>query len=73
VGAFTERIGFERPVVQAGMGGGLAGAELAAAVSDAGGLGTIGILGPGQLREEIAAASGRSSAPPLRLRAGPRS
>ena len=51
-----ERIGVERPVFQAGMGGGLAGAELAAAVSEAGGLGTIGILGPGQLREEIASA-----------------
>ena len=56
MGAFLERIGVELPVVQAGMGGGLAGAELAAAVSDAGGLGTIGILGPDQLREEIAAA-----------------
>jgi nitronate monooxygenase len=51
-----ERIGVELPVVQAGMGGGLAGHELAAAVSEAGGLGTIGILGPKQLREEIAAA-----------------
>jgi nitronate monooxygenase len=51
-----ERLGVELPVVQAGMGGGLAGARLAAAVSDAGGLGTIGILGPDQLREEIAAA-----------------
>ena len=39
-----DRIGLERPVVQAGMGGGLAMAELAAAVSDAGGLGTVGIL-----------------------------
>ncbi|HEY1238600.1 MAG TPA: nitronate monooxygenase [Solirubrobacterales bacterium] len=56
MGAFLERIGVERPVVQAGMGGGLAGHELAAAVSDAGGLGTIGILGPDRLREEIAAA-----------------
>jgi nitronate monooxygenase len=41
-----ERIGVEVPIVQPGMGGGLAGHELAAAVSDAGGLGTIGILGP---------------------------
>ena len=38
------------------MGGGLSGAELAAAVSAAGGLGTIGILGPSKLRSEIAAA-----------------
>ena len=56
MGAFLERIGAELPVVQAGMGGGLAGAELAAAVSHAGGLGTIGILGPDQLRDELAAA-----------------
>jgi nitronate monooxygenase len=46
----------ERPIVQAGMGGGLAGHELAAAASEAGGLGTIGILGPDVLRDEIAAA-----------------
>jgi NAD(P)H-dependent flavin oxidoreductase YrpB (nitropropane dioxygenase family) len=39
-----DRLGLEHPVVQAGMGGGLAMAELAAAVSNAGGLGTVGIL-----------------------------
>jgi nitronate monooxygenase len=44
VTAFTERLGLEHPVVQAGMGGGLARAPLAAAVSNAGGLGTVGIL-----------------------------
>jgi nitronate monooxygenase len=44
------------PVVQAGMGGGLAGRQLAAAVSAAGGLGTIGLLAPNDLRGEIAAA-----------------
>lgn len=38
------RLGLQTPVVQAGMGGGLAMAELAAAVSKAGGLGTVGIL-----------------------------
>ena len=51
-----ERIGVELPVVQAGMGGGLSGSELAAAVSEAGGLGTIGILGPDDLGAELAAA-----------------
>jgi nitronate monooxygenase len=56
VGALLERIGVEVPVVQAGMGGGLSGSQLAAAVSDAGGLGTIGILAPDDLRKEIAAA-----------------
>jgi NAD(P)H-dependent flavin oxidoreductase YrpB (nitropropane dioxygenase family) len=56
VGRLLERIGVERPIVQAGMGGGLAGAELAAAVSEAGGLGTIGILAPDALSGEVAGA-----------------
>jgi nitronate monooxygenase len=56
MGSFLDRLGVEKPVVQAGMGGGLAGHTLAAAVSDAGGLGTIGILAPDDLRNEIAAA-----------------
>jgi nitronate monooxygenase len=56
VGALLERLGVSVPVVQAGMGGGLAGHELAAAVSASGGLGTIGLLAPDGLREEIAAA-----------------
>ena len=48
-----ERLGIEVPVVQAGMGGGLSRAALAAAVSSAGGLGTIGILPPPLLRAEV--------------------
>ena len=55
VDRLLERIGVELPLFQAGMGGGIAGHELAAAVSEAGGLGTIGILDPPALREEIAA------------------
>src|SRR3954453_19565028 len=51
-----ERLGVELPVVQAGMGGGLSRHELAAAVSAAGGLGTIGILAPDDLRTEISPA-----------------
>jgi len=51
-----ERLGVAAPVVQAGMGGGLARHELAAAVSDAGGLGTIGFLGARALAGELAAA-----------------
>jgi nitronate monooxygenase len=58
-----EQIGLELPVVQAGMGGGLAGTELVAAVSEAGGLGTIGILGPDRLREELASARRLTDAP----------
>jgi nitronate monooxygenase len=48
-----ERLGISLPVFQAGMGGGLAGARLAAAVSEAGGLGTIGTLPPETLRREL--------------------
>ena len=55
MGPLLQRLGVELPIVQAGMGGGLADHELAAAVADAGGLGTIGILGPEELRAEIAA------------------
>lgn len=59
-----ERIGIELPVVQAGMGGGTTAHELAAAVSAAGGLGTIGILDPARLRDEIGAAR-RLTAKPI--------
>jgi NAD(P)H-dependent flavin oxidoreductase YrpB (nitropropane dioxygenase family) len=45
------------------MGGGLAGHELAAAVSAAGGLGMIGFLAPAQLSREIAAARALTAAP----------
>jgi NAD(P)H-dependent flavin oxidoreductase YrpB (nitropropane dioxygenase family) len=51
------------PVWQAGMGGGIARHELAAAVSEAGGLGTIGILPPAMLRAELRAARGLTSRP----------
>jgi nitronate monooxygenase len=56
VASLLERLGVELPVVQAGMGGGLAGPELAASVSDAGGLGTIGMAGPAPLAVDLAAA-----------------
>jgi NAD(P)H-dependent flavin oxidoreductase YrpB (nitropropane dioxygenase family) len=48
-----DRLSLEVPVVQAGMGGGIAGAELAAAVSCAGGLGTVGISGPKAFAAEL--------------------
>lgn len=56
MGSLLKQLGVDLPVVQAGMGGGLAGCHLAAAVSAAGGLGTIGFLAPADLRGEIAAA-----------------
>jgi len=58
-----ERLGVELPVVQAGMGGGIAGAPLAAAVSGAGGLGTVGFVSPEGLRAEVAAARERTDRP----------
>jgi nitronate monooxygenase len=48
----ADRLRLDVPVGQAGMGGGLAGAPLAA-VAKAGGLGTIGITTPRQLRTSI--------------------
>jgi nitronate monooxygenase len=63
VGALLQRLGVDLPVVQAGMGGGLSGHQLAAAVSAAGGLGTIGFLAPEDLRSEIAAARRLSDRP----------
>jgi len=51
-----ERLGIATPVVQAGMGGGLSRHELAAAVSEVGGLGTIAVSGPEAIEREFAAA-----------------
>jgi NAD(P)H-dependent flavin oxidoreductase YrpB (nitropropane dioxygenase family) len=45
-----DRLRLDAPVVQAGMGGGVAGAGLAAAVAAAGGLGTLGLAAPDALR-----------------------
>jgi nitronate monooxygenase len=48
-----DRLRLDVPVAQAGMGGGLAGPELAAAVAAAGGLGTLGLAPATDLREAI--------------------
>lgn len=53
---FVDRVGIEVPVVQAGMGGGIAGPRLAAAVSAAGGLGTLGMAAPASLTRQLTAA-----------------
>lgn len=58
-----ERLGVELPVVQAGMGGGLSRHELAAAVSEAGGLGTIAVSGAAAIRHELAAARALTGRP----------
>jgi len=58
-----ERLGVELPVVQAGMGGGISRHELAAAVSEAGGLGTIAVTGAAAIRRELAAARALTGRP----------
>jgi nitronate monooxygenase len=58
-----ERLGVDAPVVQAGMGGGLSRHELAAAVSEAGGLGTIAVSGAAAIERELAAARSLTGAP----------
>ena len=61
---FTERFGIELPIVSAGMGA-VAGAALAATVSEAGGLGTIALVGysPESALEEISAARALTKKP----------
>lgn len=61
--AILERLGVATPVVQAGMGGGLSRHELAAAVSEAGGLGTIAVNGAGAIERELAAARALTGRP----------
>lgn len=61
--AFLDRLGLETPIVQAGMGGGISRHELAAAVSEAGGLGTIAVVGPEAIRRELAAARALTNQP----------
>src|SRR3954452_10719686 len=58
-----QELGVRLPIVQAGMGGGLSDSRLAGAVSAAGGLGTIGILAPEQLRREIEAVRAQGAGP----------
>jgi nitronate monooxygenase len=63
VSALLERLGVDLPIFQAGMGGGLARHELAAAVSEAGGLGTLGIVPPEALAAELDAAKALTGKP----------
>ena len=60
---FLERLGVATPVVQAGMGGGLSRHELAAAVSEAGGLGTIAVSGSEAIERELASARALTDRP----------
>ena len=59
-----ELLGIEHPIVSAGMGG-VAAADLAAAVSEAGGLGTLGLAAFGRegIQTEISAARAKTQKP----------
>ena len=61
----TELLGIRYPIVQAPMAGGPNTVELAAAVSEAGGLGSLAgaMLSPDELREEIRATRQRTRRP----------
>jgi nitronate monooxygenase len=63
VTTILERLGVLTPVVQAGMGGGLSRHELAAAVSEAGGLGTIAVNGATAIESQLGAARALTGAP----------
>lgn len=54
--SILDSLGIAAPIVQAGMGGGLSRHELAVAVSEAGGLGTIAVAGPEAIERELSAA-----------------
>lgn len=61
--SFLEQLGIAAPVVQAGMGGGISRHELAAAVSEAGGLGTIAVGSAAAIERELAAARALTGRP----------
>jgi NAD(P)H-dependent flavin oxidoreductase YrpB (nitropropane dioxygenase family) len=63
--SFLDQLGLEHPIVQAGMGGGIATGALAGEVSAAGGLGTVGMLPPGQLQQELGKARERAGRAPV--------
>src|SRR3954470_12301058 len=61
--SLCEQLGLERPIVGAGLGGGLSRAGLTTAIANAGGLGQLGIMPPPMLSAELAAHRERSDAP----------
>lgn len=60
---FLERLGMRAPIAQAGLGGGLSRHELAAAVAEAGGLGTIAVNGAAAIERELRAARALTGGP----------
>ena len=60
-----DRLGLSHPILQSGMGGGLATPELCAAVSRAGALGTVGILPPPRFAADLRAARDLAGGRPI--------
>lgn len=63
--SLVDELRLEHPIVQAGMGGGIAGGLLAGNVSAAGALGTVGIRPPDVMRRELARARELAPGKPL--------
>jgi len=61
--SFLTSNGVALPIVQAGMGGGIAGPALAAAVTSAGGLGTLGMASPQRMRDQLDETRERTDGP----------
>ena len=61
--SLRERLGLARPIVGAGLGGGLSRARLTSAIAEAGGLGQLGIMPPRMLAAELAAHRERDAGP----------
>jgi len=62
---FLDQLGLERPVVQAGMAGGVARGELAGEASAAGGLGTVGMMAPRAFAAALVDARRRATGRPV--------
>lgn len=63
--SWAASLGIRHPVIQAGMGGGIAGPTLAGAVSAAGGLGTVGLLPAPDFAGAIASARALAGGKPI--------
>jgi len=60
---FLNQLGVRLPLVQAGMGGGIAGPDLAVAVTEAGALGTLGMASAVRMSAALAEARERTAGP----------
>jgi nitronate monooxygenase len=63
--SLVDQLGLRHPIVQAGMGGGIATSALAGEVSAAGALGTVGIMPPEAFAAQLERARERAGAAPI--------